>query len=155
MSPLIIDKAVLLLCLVGLYISVYFTLLAYGRIWSGSRLVPALFRMGGAACSTVLAHPDARLFGLPNSLVGIAYYLLIVGAVLLFGTRAMPSVVVGAAWAVVGAGIFLVYSLFARVRIRCRLCLATHLVNFLIALLLSLAPGLVLETTNAARYALY
>ena len=154
MVPVIIDKAVLLLCLVGLYISVYFTLLAYGRIWSGSRLVPALFRMGGGACSTVLQHPDARLFGLPNSLVGIAYYTLIALATVVFGVRQMPGLIVGGAWAVVGAGIYLVYSLYARVRVGCRLCLATHVINLLIALVLSLGPAFLKEMNDGARYTL-
>jgi uncharacterized membrane protein len=149
-----IDKAVLLLCLLGLYISVYFTLLAYGRIWSGSRLVPAVFRMGGGACSAVLHHPDARLFGLPNSLVGIFYYAAIALATVAFGLRQMPAVLVGASWAVVGAGVFLVYSLYARVRVPCRLCLASHLINLLIALLMSLGPSLLEETRDAARYVL-
>jgi uncharacterized membrane protein len=153
-SALFIDKAVLLLCLVGFYISVYFTLLAYGRIWSGSRLVPALFRMGRGACSAVLHHPDARLFGLPNSLVGILYYAAIALATIGFGVRQMPAFLVGASWAVVGAGVFLVYSLYARVRVRCRLCLASHLINLLIALLMSAGPALIEETRDAARYAL-
>ena len=152
---MLIDKAVLFLCLVGLYISVYFMLLAYGRIWSGTRLVPALFRMGGGACNTVLAHPDARLFGFPNSVVGIAYYVTIALAVVMFGVRQMPALVVGGAWAVVGAGIFFVYSLYARVRVPCRLCLATHLINLLIALILSIAPGILAETPRAARYAIF
>ena len=154
MVPVIIDKAVLLLCLVGLYISVYFTLLANGRIWSGSRLVPALFRMGGGACSTVLRHPDARLFGLPNSLVGIAYYALIALATVVFGIRQMPALIVGGAWAVVGAGFYLVYSLYVRVRVPCRLCLAAHVINLLIALVLSLGPALLEEMNDGARYAL-
>ena len=105
---MIIEKLVLLLCLAGLYIAIYFTFLAYGRIWSGTRMVPAFFRMGGGACSTVLGHPDARLFGLPNSLVGIVYYVGIATATVVYGVARMPPLIVGASWAVVGAGVFLV-----------------------------------------------
>jgi len=150
----IIEKVVLLLCLAGLYIALYFTLLAYGRIWSGTRMVPAFFRMGGGACSTVLKHPDARLFGLPNSLVGIVYYAGIATATVIFGVTRMPALIVGASWAVVGAGVFLVYSLIARVRTSCRLCLASHLINLLLALALSLGAGGAAEVSDGARYVL-
>jgi uncharacterized membrane protein len=65
----------LLLALAGTALSVYFTLAYYGRV--ESREVPAaLCQHEERACITILETPYARLLGVPNSLLGIGFYLL-------------------------------------------------------------------------------
>lgn len=55
--------------------AVFFLLAYYGRV--RSREVPAaLCRSGEQSCVSTVRTPYARLFGLPNSLWGLAFYLL-------------------------------------------------------------------------------
>ena len=128
--------ALLLLSSIGLYVSLYFTLVYYGVAGANSTYVPAFCRMDEGSCMLVINHPDARIFGLPNALFGIAYYLFISllavginGSALLSGLRLSSLVTVV-------LGVYLVYSLLVKVRVMCFLCLTSHVINMLIALLL-------------------
>jgi len=63
------------LATLGGAISIFFLLAYYGRVHSGE--VPAaLCRRGERSCVSIVRTPYARLFGLPNSLFGLAFYLL-------------------------------------------------------------------------------
>lgn len=123
--------------LVGLYISVYFTLVSYRRISPNSKFVPVFCRMEEGTCQLVVHHPDARVLGLPNSLLGAGFYLCL----LLLGAGVdSPMLVVTmrfASWIAVVLGVYLVYSLVFKVRILCPLCLISHGLNLAIAFLLS------------------
>ncbi|MFQ5776890.1 MAG: vitamin K epoxide reductase family protein [Terriglobia bacterium] len=119
-------SAILLLGLaaLGVAISFYFTLAYYGRVESPS--VPAaLCRREERSCVTILATPYARLLGVPNALVGIAFYLLtgIVSTLALF--EALPhwlwlANLVAAAGTVLLAP-YLVWALGARLKTWCGL----------------------------------
>jgi uncharacterized membrane protein len=66
----------ILLSVVGLYISLYFSLVYYGLMGTRNRLVPAFCRMEEDACQLVVHHSDARVLGVPNSVLGAGYYSL-------------------------------------------------------------------------------
>jgi len=125
----------LLLSILGLYISSYFTLVYYGFIRAETKYIPAFCRMAEGSCMLVIHHPDARIFGVSNAPLGVVYYAFVflfavdVGAdVLLAGLRLSSLVTVILA-------VYLIHSLFIKIRVRCILCLTSHGINMLIAIL--------------------
>src|SRR5437660_10214969 len=66
----------LIVCsLAGFLISLYFTLVTYRLMKPDQRFIPPVCRMSGDSCLSIVESPQARLFGVPNSLLGIAFYL--------------------------------------------------------------------------------
>ena len=128
------------LCAAGLYISLYFTLVYYGVIPAENSFVPAFCSLKENTCQSVLNTRFARVFGVPNSLLGIIYYVLILVlllANLLFVPVFLNAFVI-AAWFTVALGIYLAYSLFFIIKTPCPLCLASHAINFALALLFTI-----------------
>jgi len=126
------------LLVVGLYISTYFTLVYYGILSAESRFVPQVCRLEERTCQTVLSTPYARVLGLPNSLLGILYYVSTLA--ILFGgwlVGAVGLAVVVLAWFTVALGAYLVYALLFIIRIPCPLCLTSHVINVVLAFLLT------------------
>jgi len=128
----------IVLAFIGLYISVYFTLVYYGVVKPNARLIPRFCQLEGRSCETVLGSKYARVFGVPNSLLGSLFY---VGVVAILANGSMPPAVgiaaVITAWFTVALGVFLAYALFFLLRIPCPLCLTAHLINLLVALILT------------------
>lgn len=112
------------LALVGAGISFYFTLAYYGRLQAGEIPV-ALCRREERACVSVLETPYARLLGVPNALVGLAFYLLTGAVAGLALAEALPRwlwlVNLGAAAGTVALAPYLVWALVARLHSWCRL----------------------------------
>lgn len=123
---------------VGFYISAYFTLVYYGILAASTKLMPNVCRLEERTCQTVLTTKYARVFGVPNSLLGVLYYLAVV-FVLLAGwtTGPIATATLVVAWFTVALGIFLAYSLFFIIKIPCPLCLTGHSINLILALLLT------------------
>lgn len=105
-------------------------------------------------CETVLSTRFARVFGVPNSLLGVAYYTAVI-VLLSTGWIDAPdgvgisfrgvgygfelsAIVVVVAWFTVLLGAFLAYSLFFIVKILCPLCLTAHTINLSLAVLLTM-----------------
>jgi uncharacterized membrane protein len=133
------NVVLIILSLVGLYISLYFSLVNYALIATSSRLVPAFCRMEEGTCQLVIHHSDARILGIPNSLLGSGYYVLMI----LMSVGVNPPVFVSsmrfASWVSVVLAAYLVYSLLFRVKVLCPLCLVSHSLNLVIAVLLTLS----------------
>ncbi len=112
------------LALVGAALSTYFTLAYYG--WIEAHALPAAFcRREERSCLTVLQTPYARLFGVPNSLLGLLLYLAVIALVALALMGTPPpwlywGVLAGAAFSVLLAP-YLIWALVARLRTWCRL----------------------------------
>ena len=135
------------LALAGLVNAVYFTLAYYGRV-KKSRWVPrVLCASEGSSCVTVLQTPYARVLKVPNSLLGIVYYLAIL--VWLPWTRAAHfqeehlwlvlgwtcALLLGGAVSVV-VGIYLVHALRRKLHVDCPLCYVAHAINIVLFVLL-------------------
>jgi uncharacterized membrane protein len=138
---------IFVLSLAGLADAIYFTLAYYGRV-RGARWVPEILcARAGSSCVTVLETPYARVLGVPNSLLGIVYYLAVMiwlawsghaqsikvhFAFFLFLTAALML-------AVIAAGIlggYLVYALRHRLHTHCPLCYTAHGINMALFVLL-------------------
>jgi len=136
---MLVDGLLLLLTLVGFFISFYFTLVYYQRIPANYYLVPRVCRMKESTRQTVLSTQDARVLGIPNSALGVLYYGIVL-LITVFGGWDRGSVVHGLfLWIsilVVLLSLYLSYSLLYRIKIVCPLCFVSHGINVLIALLL-------------------
>src|SRR5713226_1845446 len=86
---MILPFLILLVSVAGLANALYFTFAYYGRV-RGARWIPeVLCAREGSSCVTVLQTPYARVFGVPNSLLGIFYYLLLIAWALVGAPRAL------------------------------------------------------------------
>jgi uncharacterized membrane protein len=129
---------VMSLSALGCYIAAYFSLVYYGLIDADSRVVPRVCRLDDRTCKTVLETKYARVFGLPNSLLGVLYYIVAI-TILAGGLIGAPAglALVAVAWFTVALGVFLTYALFVILRIPCPLCLTGHAINLCLAVILT------------------
>src|SRR5450759_2683863 len=61
----------------GLGIALYFSSVYYGVIEADNRSIPSFCRMEKGACMRILDTPEAKVLGLPNSVLGVIYYVAI------------------------------------------------------------------------------
>lgn len=122
----------------GFLISSYFTAVAYRWMRPQARWIPSFCRLGEQTCATIVFTPRARVFGLPNSLLGQIFYAALwvgLAAGFLFSIPAYYLYLL-ASLVTVGLGLYLTYSLLFLTRVPCRLCFATHAINFVIFVIL-------------------
>jgi len=126
------------LCVVGFGISSYFTGVAYRWIKPDTRWIPAFCRMGEETCATIVFTPLARVFGVPNSVLGKIFYATL-GIVAswdgLDWTLTRPLLVAASGVSVL-LGIYLTHSLILVLRVNCVLCFASHAINLVIFVIL-------------------
>ncbi len=127
----------IILSLAGLINATYFTL-AFYRWIEASRLVPrSLCRTDESGCLSVIRTPYARIFGLPNSVLGMGFYLSLLAGIQ-FGAdqAAIRMVLVALSGIVFLVGLYLIYALRVHLRARCPLCYLAHGINAAILVLL-------------------
>ena len=136
------DRVVLFVAaLAGLAVSSYFTGVTYGVLPTDWRAIPRICRLEAKTCRQIIDTREARVFGVPNSLLGVAYYLVL-GFVAVRGAplpAPWPALLLAAAWGTVALGVYLTYRLLFVLRVPCPLCLFSHALNLGIALFLTLA----------------
>jgi uncharacterized membrane protein len=126
------------LCLVGIAISSFFTGVAYHWVRPDTRWIPAVCRMGEQTCATIVFTPRARVFGVPNSVLGQLFYVTL-AIVAITGGLDAPLVrlaVLGASGVTVVLGLYLTYSLLFVTRVNCVLCFTSHALNLVLFVLL-------------------
>jgi len=145
---LILRLSIVLLSLAGLADALYFTFAYYGRIRK-ARWVPEIFcAREESSCVTVVRTPYVRVFGVPNSLLGIFYYLLLVAWIMfvprhltIMGHVLRPFetlglLLLGASLSTVVLGFYLIYALRRILYTDCPLCYAAHAINLILFALL-------------------
>ena len=129
------------LCTGGFLISGYFVGVTFQWVKPDTHWLPPVCRMGQDTCSVVVFTRQARIFGPPNAVLGLLYYLLLAAAAI-GGGLDEPFVrltLLGVSATTVGLGLFLTYSLLFVLRVRCVLCFTSHMVN--LALFVVLLTG--------------
>jgi uncharacterized membrane protein len=119
------------LCAIGILISGYFTGVTFRWVKPDTRWIPPVCRLGEDTCALVVFTPQARVFGPPNAVLGLVFYVMLAAAALEGGLDE-PSIrlaMLGATGATVALGLFLTYSLLFVIRVKCVLCLSSHVVN--------------------------
>ena len=125
--------------LVGLAVSSYFTGVTYGLLPADWGAIPRFCRLEERTCRQIVETREARVFGVPNSVLGVAYYLIL-GAVAVRGGSLpdpWPALLLAVAWGTVVLGAYLTYRLLAVLKVPCPLCLFSHGLNLGIALFLT------------------
>ena len=124
----------LLLCLLGLWISIYFTGVSYHRFPVNVKWVPQICQLKEKSCGLIIHTPRAKLFGIPNSVYGIALYLYLI----LFFLGLPLAWWLGFLGAVLATlrSVYLAYSLIFVTKVPCPLCFTTHLINLILSIYL-------------------
>lgn len=127
---------VLLLGLVGLVNSLYLTLVSYEVVKKKPSSTPGLCTPEEESCDEVSTKPESLVLGIPNSVFGMAYYVIISTAAivrLVTGTwQLMPLLTLVAVGAVIFS-LYLAWMLIFRLRVFCRLCFLAHAINITLA----------------------
>ena len=120
----------LILSGVGLWISTYFTAVSYRWVKPDVQWIPQFCQLKESTCQLVVHTPRAKLFGVPNSVYGMALFSYLI---LFFLGIPLPW---GIAWAgtglAVARSIYLAYSLIFVTKIPCPLCFTSHIINTLL-----------------------
>lgn len=147
---MILRAAICALSLVGLANALYFTFAYYGRIKKARWIPEILCAREGSSCVTVVQTPYAHVFGVPNSLLGIIYYLVLIAGAMenwsFFGIGPyfhftyiviswVQLLIFGSAGTIV-LGSYLIYALRRRLHVNCPLCFTAHAINALLFVLL-------------------
>jgi uncharacterized membrane protein len=130
-----------MLALAGLADALYFTFAHYGRIKKARWVPEILCAREGSSCVAVVQTRYARIFGVPNSLLGIVFYVAVAGWTLAGGIVAARWLV----WALIAAnavavalGFYLIYALRRILHTDCPLCYTAHAINAALLVLLIL-----------------
>ena len=130
------------LCLIGFGISSYFTGVAYHWVRPDTVWIPAICRMGEQTCATIVFTPRARVFGVPNSVLGLLFYATL-GTVTMSGgldETLVRVVLLCAGGVTVLLGLYLTYSLLFVTRVNCVLCFTSHAINLVLFVVLLWRP---------------
>ena len=135
---------ILLFSLAGLADALYFTLAYYGRIRKARWVPKILCAREDSSCVTVVRTPYARVFGVPNSLLGIVYYILLlvwimfvpryvsISGHVLRPFETLGLLLLGASISSVVLGFYLIYALRRVLHTHCLLCYAAHAINIIL-----------------------
>jgi uncharacterized membrane protein len=129
---------------IGLYISLYFTLVYFRLIAPDQRFVPAWCRMNNNTCHVIVHTPQAHALGLPNSLYGIFYYLFMASFALIhdwYYSFSLERAMIFFSAAPLLMSIYLFYSLRFQLKAHCILCYISHTINLFLFLLFLLVIG--------------
>ena len=150
---MIIRTLIAVLSLMGLANALYFTFAYYGRIKKARWVPEILCAREGSSCVTVVQTQYARVFGVPNSLLGIVYYIVLLAwalnngmigplVVFIFDGRVMPIpllILIAVSIGTVALGFYLVYALRRKLHTHCPLCYLGHAINATLLVLLIVA----------------
>lgn len=151
-AALILREVVIALSLLGLADSLYFTFAYYGRIKKARWVPQILCARERSSCVTVVRTPYGNIFGVPNSLLGMFYYVLLLvwaleGRSTSFGFQlgstaysiTFTRLMIALSAVTVALGFYLVYALRRILRIDCPFCYAAHAINLTLLVLLALS----------------
>ena len=119
-------SVILILSLVGLWISIYFTGVFYRWFQPNVFWIPQICRLKEESCMTVLGTPRAKLFGIPNSAFCMGMYAYLIFNLIIPFPWIVALVLLGLA---VLRSVYLAYSLLYVTKIPCPLCFTSHVIN--------------------------
>ncbi len=131
-----IESLLLLLTATGFLISLYFTGVYYGYLKSDIWWIPAFCRMDQHSCQSILQTSEARIFGIPNFVLGLLFYCALFIVIIGNSNGFLFDIILAAALFTVILAVSLVYALRIRLKTDCVLCYTAHGINTLIAIIL-------------------
>ena len=127
-----------LLSLTGLWIATYFTGVSYHWFKPDVKWIPRVCQLKEASCQLVIETPRAKLFGVPNSVYGMALYLYLF--LFFLGTPLSWWLALVATGLSVLRSLYLAYSLIFVTKVPCPLCFTSHLINLTLFIYLGFRP---------------
>lgn len=140
--PLVLGSLLVVVGVVGLADAAYFTGVAYRWIRPDAPWVPRVCRMDRDTCASIVDTRYGRALGVPNSAVGLLWYLVVLGSagwLLANGSLPACAPLLVAAAGVVLFSVFLIWALVEQLKVACPLCYLAHGLNFAILALFALA----------------
>lgn len=133
----------------GLADALYFTFAYYCRTKEARWVPEVLCAREGSICERVVQTPYGSVFGIPNSLLGIFYYVLLMvwgmaGRSIRFGFQlgmtsysiSFTNLLIAVSAVTVVLGSYLVYALRRVLHTDCPFCYAAHAINLTLLVLL-------------------
>lgn len=147
---MILRAVICVLSLAGLADALYFTIAYYGRVRKARWVPEILCAREDSSCVTVVQTPYARVLGVPNSVLGIVYYVLVIawaiptrsaGIMLHFHPFAYVAPLSLALLFLISAATlvfssYLIYALRRKLHVDCPLCYTAHAINAALFVLL-------------------
>lgn len=130
---------VIILGLIGLVDSIYYTSAHYGLMGFGSSLMPMVCDSEKNVCEMLASTNYASTMGVPNSLFGIGYYaivLLAAGIRLATGEWVYPRMLAAIAVLAAVFSVYLAWLMITQVRVICPLCVTAQAINVVLAAVL-------------------
>lgn len=119
-----------------------FTALISGWLDPADRLVASVCRLDEGDCRKVTTSKNARVLGVPNSVLGACWYVAagICGAAgVLTGSLPFREPLLVISTFTVAVGVYLTWSLMFRLKVHCPFCYAGHLMNLILFVALALS----------------
>ena len=151
----VIPVMICFLAVIGFADSAYLTLVHYDILAYGLPLFKSACDYASGNCETVARLNQFSLLGIPNSLLGVAYYALIIGVALLrIHTRKwpIPLMLMGAIFVGLIFSVYLFHLLVFKIQIPCPFCIAAHAINLSIAILYALSLHMDIEILRPALH---
>ena len=127
----ILNSLVIGLSIAGLWISIYFTGVFYKWFQPHVFWIPKVCQLNEKTCLNVLETPRAKIFGIPNSALGIGIYSYLILDCFFFP----PQLGLGLLVMAVLRSVYLAYSLIFVTKIPCPLCFTSHVINLALFLI--------------------
>jgi uncharacterized membrane protein len=132
----VLQALLILLAVIGLLISLYFAGVYYNYLRSDIWWVPVFCRMKQQTCQSIVKTPEARVFGIPNFVLGSIFYTVLIAAVIGNISGFLFDILLTTAIFTVTLAVYLIYALRVRLKTDCPLCYIAHTINIIIAILL-------------------
>jgi uncharacterized membrane protein len=136
-TTIVLRGVLVTIAAVGFINALYFTLLYFRLVHPNTRFVPAICQLDEQTCRAVVFTSYGRIWRVPNGLMGILFYLLVIASALI-GRRWLVNVALATALLSLMYGLYLLYALVFRLKAQCPLCLLGHALNVLVGVLLLL-----------------
>lgn len=130
------------LALVGLADSVYLSLAHYGVVEVETPVLTEMCEPRAGTCESVQRTSQATTLGVPNSMLGVGYYMLVAAATaarLLTGRWFAPRLMLALTIAAMCFSIYLLYVLVFQIRVLCPYCMLAHAINIALVVLYALS----------------
>lgn len=131
-----IPIVVIVLGLIGLVDSLYYTFAHYGVMGFGSPLMPVVCDSEKNVCEMLASTNWASVLGIPNSVFGLGYYALVLlaaGARLATGEWMYPRLTAAVALLAAVFSVYLAWLMITQVRAICPLCVTAQSINVVLA----------------------
>jgi uncharacterized membrane protein len=132
------SAALLALALIGGLDALYFVLVTYRWLRPDAPWLPRICRMDEGTCARIVDTREARALGVPNAVLGLAWYVVLGAATVLGLPPAWQVPLLGGAAVAFAMSLGLAWALLARLQVRCTLCFAVHAINVAVLALLVL-----------------